>query len=251
MSARTADRRLVWASVATLAAFAVLVALGWWQWQRKAWKEGLIAQITARTTAVPVDVTAARDRFRQAPGEVEYLRVAAEGRFDHTKERYFYAPVAGGTGWHVMSPLVMADGGTLWVNRGLVPDPLRDPAKRSEGQIAGPVRIVGLARLPTAADTFTPANDPARNIWYRRDIEALDASAFPPSHRSLPFVLEADDSAVPGGWPKGGITRLAIPNRHLEYALTWWGLAATLVGVYAAFAISRRRAFPQLPHDPS
>jgi surfeit locus 1 family protein len=251
MGARTADRRLVWASIATLAAFAVLIGLGWWQWQRKAWKEGLIAQITARTTAAPVSIKTAHDRYRQAPDQVEYLRVGAEGRFDHTKERYFYAPVTGGTGWHVVAPLVMADGGTVWVNRGIVPDALRDPAKRPEGQIAGTVSIVGLARLPTAADTFTPPNDPVRNAWYRRDVDELDASAFGSGHRSLPFVIEADDTAVPGGWPKGGITRLVIPNRHLEYALTWWGLAATLVGVYAAFAISRRRAFPRVPHQPS
>jgi surfeit locus 1 family protein len=251
MTAHAADRRLLWASVATVAALAVLLGLGWWQWQRKAWKEGLIAQITERTTAPPVTIAAARDRHRQSPGEIEYMRVVAEGRFDHAKERYFYAPITGGTGWHVMTPLTIADGDTVWVNRGFVPDALRDPAKRIEGQVSGLVRVVGLARLPTAADTFTPANDPARNVWYRRDVEGLDVSAFGSGHRSMPFVIEAADTAVPGGWPRGGVTRLAIPNRHLEYALTWWGLAATLVGVYAAFAISRRRAFPQLPYEPS
>jgi surfeit locus 1 family protein len=59
----------------------------------------------------------------------------------------------------------------------------------------------------------------------------------------VPFFVDADaEPANPGGFPKGGVTRLTLPNRHLEYALTWYGLALTLVGVYAVFAAGRLRA---------
>jgi surfeit locus 1 family protein len=61
----------------------------------------------------------------------------------------------------------------------------------------------------------------------------------------LPFVIEADAQPLPpGGLPKGGVTRIALPNRHLEYAVTWYGIALTLVGVYLVFAINRLRASP-------
>ena len=58
--------------------------------------------------------------------------------------------------------------------------------------------------------------------------------------RVLPFFVDAEaEPAPPGGWPRGGVTRLELPNRHLEYALTWYGLAAALVGVFLAFAAAR------------
>jgi surfeit locus 1 family protein len=73
----------------------------------------------------------------------------------------------------------------------------------------------------------------------------MTASVFGPrAIAALPFVVEADvQPAPPGGLPRGGVTRLSLPNRHLEYALTWYGLAATLLGVYSVFSINRLRSF--------
>jgi len=240
MIARLRRTGLVWPTLAAASALAVLLALGTWQWQRKAWKDDLVQRIVARTVAEPASIDEAVALAARSGGDVEYLRVAAEGRFRHDLERYFYAPATAGPGWHVVTPLDLGDGRHVWVNRGFVPEALRDPRKRPDGQVAGPTRIVGLIRRDGPVDTFTPANDPRRNIWYRRDVAALDASAFPPTNPpSVAFLLEADATPPPGGWPKGGVTRLALPNRHLEYALTWWGLAATLVGVFLAFAWPR------------
>ena len=65
-----------------------------------------------------------------------------------------------------------------------------------------------------------------------------------------PSAIDADaEPEPPGGLPKGGVTRVALPNRHLEYALTWYGLALTLIGVYLAFAISRLRASVRARHQ--
>jgi surfeit locus 1 family protein len=100
---------------------------------------------------------------------------------------------------------------------------------------------------------FVAENDPARNVWFWPDLAAMTASAFPGGPQkaaegpqkpvSLAFAIDADAKPEPpGGLPRGGVTRLDLPNRHLEYALTWYGLAATLVGVYLAFAVSRLRA---------
>ena len=62
----------------------------------------------------------------------------------------------------------------------------------------------------------------------------------------VPFFVDADaEPANPGGFPRGGATRLVLPNRHLEYALTWYGLALTLIGVFTAFARGRLRSLRQ------
>jgi surfeit locus 1 family protein len=59
--------------------------------------------------------------------------------------------------------------------------------------------------------------------------------------RVAPFYVEADATPNPGGWPRGGQTRLNLPNNHLQYALTWYGIALTLIGVFVAFAWPRLR----------
>jgi surfeit locus 1 family protein len=105
-------------------------------------------------------------------------------------------------------------------------------------------------RHPSLPGSFAARNDPDHNLWYWPDLGAMTVSAFPNASpdalpQVLPFVIEADAGpAPPGGLPRGGVTRLSLPNRHLEYALTWYGLAATLVGVYLAFVISRLRFVP-------
>jgi len=128
-----------------------------------------------------------------------------------------------------------------------VPDASKAPAARAAGQVPGETEVRGVVRVPRGKTTFTPQNDVAGNLWYWPDIPALTASAFPtePTITALPFTIEADaQPAPPGGLPKGGVTRISLPNRHLEYAVTWYGIALTLIGVYLAFAISRLRTSP-------
>jgi surfeit locus 1 family protein len=112
----------------------------------------------------------------------------------------------------------------------------------------GPVRITGLIREVPAPAMFTPANDAARNLWYWPDIATMTDAAYRDAPgttmTALPFWIDADvQPEPPGGLPKGGATRLELPNRHLEYAITWYGLALTLIGVYLAFAAGRLKLF--------
>jgi surfeit locus 1 family protein len=238
--------KLVWPTVAALAALGVLLGLGTWQLERKRWKEDLLAKISDRVASAPRPVARAAELARQGE-DIEYLHVSALGRFHHDKERYLYAPAPGGLAWHVYTPLETAPGRIVWVNRGLVPDASKAPATRSPGQISGDSEVRGVIRVPPEKSLFTPQNDAAGNLWYWADIPALTASAFPQGSAVsvLPFVIEADAQPLPpGGLPKGGVTRIALPNRHLEYAVTWYGIALTLVGVYLVFAINRLRASP-------
>lgn len=233
---------LLWPTIFTLAGLAVLMGLGAWQMQRKAWKETLITSIAARATAEPVTLATALDQMLRT-GEAEYMRVRVRGAFLHDHERYFYAPdPKRGPGYHVVTPFrLFDDAGVVLVNRGYVPDALKDPAKRSEGQVSGDVELTALVRDQGAKGSFTPVNDEKANIWYWRDIEGLRRSIADPAARpTVPVFLDAEEPA-PGGYPAGGATLTALTNRHLEYAITWYGLAATLLAVYAAFVVSRRR----------
>src|SRR6185295_975829 len=117
----------------------------------------------------------------------------------------------------------------VWVNRGLVPDASKAPATRAAGQIEGPAEVRGIVRQMPIPNLFTPSNNVAANVWYWPDLAAMTASAFPDrSVKDVGFFVEADAApAPPGGLPKGGVTRIALPNRHLEYAVTWYGIALT------------------------
>lgn len=241
MLTRLIAARLLWPAVAALAGLAVLIGLGTWQLKRKAWKEGIIAKIETRVGAPPVQletfVTATH-----ADSDLEYTHVKVSGRYLNDKERYLYAPEPSGLGWHVLTPLMTPGGTVVWINRGWVPDALKAPETRKQGQFEGDVTVTGLLRQPRAA-AFTPNNDAARNTWYWADTNGLTASAFGTEKVSTFWVVVEADLAdtPPGGWPKGGVTRLRIPNRHLEYAVTWYGLAMTLVGVFLVFARGRLR----------
>lgn len=237
------DKRLLWPGVAALAGLALLISLGNWQMQRLAWKEGLIAAIGERVQGEPVQLAVAEERAARGDN-VEYTRVAIDGRLLNDREIHLYAlDSALGPGFDVITPLQLADGSLVLVNRGFVPNDLKDPARRLAGQVEGDVQVVGLLRQGDAQTMFIPDNDPVRNIWYWRDIDAMSAAVAEGGaahvHR---YVVDAQAEPVaPGGWPKGGTTRLELPNRHLEYALTWYGLAAALVAVFIAFAVGRWR----------
>ncbi|HEY7764359.1 MAG TPA: SURF1 family cytochrome oxidase biogenesis protein, partial [Aestuariivirgaceae bacterium] len=126
-----------------LAGLAVLVGLGVWQLKRLQWKEGLIAQIETRTKGEPITLKEATAMARVGR-DPEYYRVRIDGRFHHARERYLYAVSDGMVGWHVITPLETADGDMVLVDRGFVPDMLRDPSSRPLGQVENVVTVTGI-----------------------------------------------------------------------------------------------------------
>lgn len=244
-----ATRSILWPGLFAVLALAILVSLGTWQLERLGWKEGLIRAVAERATgpALPLPPEA------EWPGldrdALEYRHVAATGIFRHEDEVRVFTDLpsprgpAGGSGFWVMTPLALPDGSTVIVNRGFVPRDRAEAATRLAGQTAGPVTIAGLARWSEDRNLFTPADDAARGEWFTRDPLAIARARG--IGRVAPFFIDAEASP-PGGLPQGGETRLVFPNRHFEYALTWYGLALSLVGVFAVFAWRRLRG----PGDP-
>jgi surfeit locus 1 family protein len=227
-------RPRLWPSLAALAALIVLMSLGTWQVERLRWKEALIAERTAQLAA-PAALLPAQDDWPAW----NFRRVEVPGTFRHDLEQLFGASTHDGQlGHHVLTPLLRADGSALLVDRGWVPADQAHPAARRDGQVEGPITITGIARYrgDDTANWFTPANQPEQAMWFSYDLPALEQAL---GLALLPVVVEADDRPNPGGLPIGGRTRIALTNNHLQYAITWYGLALTLVAVYVSFSLRR------------
>lgn len=225
--------RIATALVFGLIAFVILIGLGTWQVQRLYWKEGVLQTIDQRTHAAPVPLADVEARFA-ATGDVDYMPVTATGTFVHEGERHFFSTWQGISGFDILTPLQLDDGRYVLINRGFVPYDLKDPAKRAEGQVTGEVTITGLARNPLLAkpSSMLPDNDPAKNMFYWKDRDVMAATAgLPAGYALVPILIDADKAPNPGGLPIGGVTIIDLPNSHLQYAVTWYGLAAALAGV--------------------
>lgn len=242
----TVPMRRSWAValvVSSVVVLAALIVLGTWQVQRLQWKEDLLETIDARIHSEPRPL-AEIERILSDAGDVEYWPMRVEGRFLHEGERHFFATHQGGSGYYVYTPLQLDDGRILFVNRGFVPYDRKDPARRVEGQVEGEVTVEGLARnrLDGKPSFIVPDNDLAANIFFWKDIDAMASTAgLPEGAEVLPFFLDANTAPNPGGFPMGGVTIIDLPNNHLQYAVTWYGLAAALVGVLAVWAWRSRR----------
>ena len=209
----------------------MLAGLGVWQLERLQWKLGLIAQMTRNLAAAPISPDAA---LALGNDHAQYRPVTVSGRFEIAKEVYVYttgphgAPV-----YHVLTPLRIEDGRTLLIDRGYVPVPLRDPVSRPGSEPLGRVHIVGIWRTPDLPGPFTPPADVMHRIWFARDLAGIARA----EHLTFaaPAIIESIASANTQAWPRGGQTRIDLPNDHLQYALTWFLLAAALIAVYFAY----------------
>jgi len=223
-------------TIACAILFALLCGLGAWQLERLQWKLALIATVNSHMAAAPVPLDRILAMNRD---EAQYRRVSLNGRFDHAREAYVFTTDQGAAVYHVLTPLTTTDGKVLVVDRGEVSKEKLDPATRAAGNVEGEARVTGVWRVPDPPGAFTPPPDTARRIWFSRDLAAIAAA----DHLTLaaPVVIEADAAPNPGGWPRGGQTVVSFRNQHLSYAVTWFGLALCLLGVWLAYHISRGR----------
>jgi surfeit locus 1 family protein len=238
-------RSVLVTSLFAAAALVILLGLGTWQVERLKWKEALIATLEERLAAAPASLPPARDWGTLDAVRDEFLRVGFTGAFENDKEALVYTTGSSmrndtsGPGYWVFTPARLADGRAVIVNRGFVPEGRQDPASRHDGLVAGNIDIVGVLRWPELPGLFTPAGEPARNLWFGRDSAAIAAAKGIAD--AAPFYVEMESPVPPGGLPHPAPGRPTLPNSHFGYALTWFGLAAMLVGVYGAWVIGRWR----------
>jgi surfeit locus 1 family protein len=219
-------RRMVAPAVFGLAGVAVLLALGFWQLARLEWKQSVLAAIEARMAAPPAAIP-------PAPSEAahEYLRVAAAGELLPGELHVYTSAPPRGVGYRVIAPLALADGRRVLLDRGFVPIAEKGAPRRT-----GPIRVEGMLLWPDETDRFTSPPDRAANVWFARDV-ALMAAALG-TEPAMVVAAASDDPAGPVPLPVG----VGVRNPHLEYAVTWFGLALVwaVMTAYLLWRIKRR-----------
>jgi len=229
-------RPTFWPTVFTVPAILIMIGLSVWQVQRLHWKEGVIAERTARTTAAPIALPPAGADL----SDLEFRKVALTGTFDHAHEFYLAARSQNGNiGYWIVTPLKLESGETVLIERGWVPENKKLPETRPEGQLAGTVNLNGIIRLPQVKTYFQPENEPQKNVWFYLDPKQMAAAANLPARTDL--YLDAEKTEIPGNYPLGGQTRINLPNDHLQYAVTWALLALSLAGVYVVYHLKLER----------
>ena len=242
MSAQARQPRLWPILLATLIGTAILVTLGVWQVQRLQWKEALLAQLAANAAATPIDLATAA--ARAAAGEdMEFVRVSFPATYRHEGMIKMLATYQGGQGWTIITPATSSDGFAVIIDRGRIPDQQLDGFDKPGGlvQIDGVLRGYGRGRA-----MFDPDNDARANLWYWWDVPAmLAAGGLAPELKPFPFVVQLLPAAAAAAFPRPEEPKAKLANNHLGYALTWFGLAATLLavaGVYLSGLRKTRRA---------
>ena len=216
-----------------LPVLAILLGLGFWQLERLAWKEELIATRQAGYALDPVPV-------HRVPGETwrryEYRLVSFKGRYLHDHEILLVSRRhRGKTGFGLLTPMELEDGRELLVDRGWIPGP-EYAIERPQGVIS----LTGILRSGGRPNRWVPDNDPVDGTWFFIDVDAMAEATGLQS--PYPFVARiAQEHSSGSGYPVALPGLPVLPNRHLEYALTWFGLAGVLVVIFVVYHGSRRR----------
>jgi surfeit locus 1 family protein len=221
-------------TILTVLALPVLLGLGLWQLERRAWKHELIAQIEENQAQTAVPLSAA---LALPAGRAAWRRIVTEGTYDNAKELHLFHTREGVPGFRIIVPFTLRDGTKQLVDRGFVPQTLKEPAARASGRVDGLTKIEAVLRPGAERGLFAAEDDPAQNRWYTADLVRLaGARGISPVPQ---FLLAATGEPPPGGWPAPLEARPELTDNHLAYALTWFSLAAVLLTVFVAWGFRR------------
>jgi len=231
--------------IAMLVVFVSLLGLGKWQLDRKVWKENLIATLTERLAAAPSELPS-RERWRSLDQNAdEYRRVHFTAEILPGEEALVFTsgsafrPDVSGPGYWVFMPARLPDGGVVVVNRGFIPEGQQHKIGSREGGSGAKLDIVGVIRWPETPAWYTPAADPVHNLWFVRDPLAIAQAKN--WGDVAPFFIEMESPVPAGGLPIPGVLKVNLPDDHLQYAITWFGLATVVAVSFGYWLWSRWR----------
>lgn len=228
-----------WPTLFTMVMLICLCLLGNWQVERLDWKLDLITKLESRLGLEPVALPATVTDMN----EWEYRPVQVRGSYLHMREMPMYRVGPNGRpGYDLFTPLLMKDGRTVIVDRGWVPENLKGKATRPETVLGGAVVVTGLLRKPWKKLWYGPDNAPRDNDWFFGDIEGMKSAQ--QLENTFPMYLYANKGPS-SAYPIGGRSRLKLINNHLDYALTWYGLAVTLLIIYIIYSYKNRWRNPE------
>lgn len=230
-------RPRLWPTVFTIPAIVMMLGLAVWQLERLAWKTALIDTFEARVSATPVTPPSNVDDLK----EWQFRHVRASGHFLNDKELQLTGKLFEGTaGFHVVTPFVVDGGPTVLVNRGWVPQDRRRADARPETLPKGTVTLDGIVRQAGLKGYFVPDNEPGHDIWFtiEPDQMARHLGIGPVAN----YYIDALRASVkPTELPIGADAVIHVRNEHLQYAITWFLLALTLIVVYVVWHVQAER----------
>ncbi|KIZ36476.1 MULTISPECIES: SURF1 family protein [Rhodopseudomonas] len=235
----------------TLVMVAVLLSLGFWQLQRRTQKHALIAALTERLAAAPVALPKVADWPTLTPADDEFRRVAFTATYDKRPDAMVYSSGSAvrndvsGPGTWAFLPARLPGGQSVAINTGFVQNTMQDRAQQDRAVAplvtGASVQLTGYLRFPDAGGMLTPAADPIKRLWFTRDVPGM-AEKLGWSGEMAPFYIDLESPVPASGTPKPGPLSVHLKDDHLQYAITWFGLAAAVAGGFGFWLFGRRRS---------
>jgi len=236
-------------AVITLIMVSVLTSLGIWQLHRRDEKHALIAALTERLAASPVALTPSSEWSAFNPSHDEFRRVTLMGTFDAKPDAMVYSSgsavredVSGPGTWAFM-PAQLSDGSVVVINAGFVQNTMQDRAQQDRAVarlISGAaLKLTGYIRFPEHPGWFTPDEDKIKRLWFLRDHVAM-AQALGWG-TVAPFYIDLESPVPASGVPKPGPLAVNLKDDHMQYAITWFGLALVVLAAFGFWVASQRR----------
>jgi cytochrome oxidase assembly protein ShyY1 len=251
MTDRPGTSRVGGFAIFTLAMVALFVGLGVWQLQRRVEKHALIAALDERLVAAPVPLPPTADWSKLTADHDEFRRVSFTATYETRLDAMVYSSGSAirsdisGPGTWAFIPARLESGETVAINAGFVPNTMqdRDVQDRAVARLitGKPVAMTGYIRFPDTGGILTPNVEQAKRLWFARDHLAM-AQAFG-WNKVAPFYIDLESPVPPSGVPKPGPLEVQLRDEHMQYAITWFTLAAAVV---IAFVVWLRRARLQL-----
>jgi surfeit locus 1 family protein len=233
----------------TLAMVAVLIGLGLWQLQRRTDKHALIAALDERLAVAPVALPPANTWNALTPAKDEFRRVTFTATYAPLPDAMVYSSGSGvrddisGPGAWAFLPARLASGESVIVNAGFVQNTMQDRAQqdRAAGRLVTgqPVTLSGYLRFPEGSGALTPREDVAKRLWFVRDVPAMARALNWGS--VAPFYIDLEGPVPSSGIPKPGPLHVHVKDDHLQYAITWFGLAAVVMIAFGFWLRAQRR----------
>lgn len=236
-------------AVIALVMVSVLVSLGVWQLRRKDEKHALIAALTERLAAAPVALPAVAQWPALTPAHDEFRRVTFTATLESRPDAMVYSSGSAvrddvtGPGTWTFIPARLTNGRSVVINAGFVQNTMQDRAQQDRAVrpliIGAPVEFTGYLRFSEAAGTLTPHEDSGKRLWFTRDVPSM--AQVLGWGEVAPFYVDLESPQPPSGIPKPGPLHVRLKDDHLQYAITWFGLALVVAGAFVAWVIQRGR----------
>ncbi|MDB5502413.1 MAG: Surfeit locus 1 [Tardiphaga sp.] len=246
----TRPRGTMGLAIVTLVIVGTLLSLGFWQLQRRSAKHALVAALTERLADMPGALPAAATWSVLTPAKDEFRRVTFTATLKPVPDAMVYSSgsgvrtdVPGPVTWAFL-PAQLPSGETVVINAGFVQNTMQDRSQQDRAVqrlITGaPVAMTGYLRFPEAAGALTPNDDVRKRLWFTRDQRAM-AQALGWGEVA-PFYIDLESPVPASGIPKPGPLEVHLKDDHLQYAITWFGLAAAVIVAFGVWIKGQRRS---------